>query len=104
MMLVVCACIGLGSAVSCKKSSKKITPVCDGTNATYNSTVKAIVNGNCLNCHSGYSTYAGLSSVLSNGKFKQHVITDQDMPKGGSLTADQLNKIQCWVESGYPEN
>jgi hypothetical protein len=60
------------------------------------------VNGNCLNCHSTFSTYSGLSSVLTNGKFKQHVITDQDMPQGGSLSADQLNKIQCWVEAGYP--
>jgi hypothetical protein len=89
----------------CKKESKKkLTPVCDGTAATYNSTVKAIINGNCLGCHSGFSTYNGLSSVTANGQFKQHILIDQDMPKDGSLTQDQLNKIQCWVEAGYPEN
>jgi len=42
--------------------------------------------------------------VTANGQFKQHILIDQDMPKDGSLTQDQLNKIQCWVEAGYPEN
>ncbi|WP_341900821.1 hypothetical protein [Fluviicola taffensis] len=90
------------SASSCKKK-KKVTPVCDGTNATYNNTVKAIVNSSCVGCHSSYSTYSGLSSITSNGQFTQHVLTDQDMPEGSSLTSDQLNKIQCWVNNGYPQ-
>ena len=94
--------IGLGAS-SCNKSKKKVTPVCDGTNATYNNTVKAIVNSSCVSCHSNYSTYSGLSSITSNGQFAQHVLTSQDMPKGSSLTGDQLNKIQCWVNNGYPQ-
>lgn len=94
--------IGLGAA-GCKKSKNKVTPVCDGTNATYNNTVKAIVNSNCVSCHSNYSSYSGLSGITSNGQFAQHVLTDQDMPKGSSLTSDQLNKIQCWVNNGYPQ-
>lgn len=102
ILAMVCISAGLG-LTGCKKSKKKITPVCDGTNATYNNTVKAIVDGNCVSCHSGYSTYSGLSTVTSNGKFAQHVLTDQDMPQGGSLTTDQLNKIQCWVNNGYPQ-
>ena len=104
IMLVLCVGIGMGSAVGCKKKNKKVTPVCDGTNATYNSTVKAIVNSNCVSCHSSYSTYAGLSSITANGKFKKHVLQDQDMPESGPLSADQLNKIQCWVDNGFPEN
>jgi uncharacterized membrane protein len=95
--------IGLNTMVSCKKSAKKITPVCDGTNATYNNTVKSIVTNSCVSCHSGYSTYSGLSTITTNGKFTQHVLTNQDMPQGSSLTSDQLNKIQCWVNNGYPQ-
>lgn len=102
ILLVAGLSIGLG-ATGCKKSKKKVTPVCDGTNATYNNTVKAIVNSNCVSCHSNYSSYSGLSGITSNGQFAQHVLTDQDMPKGSSLTSDQLNKIQCWVNNGYPQ-
>lgn len=99
--------VALGSvAVStgCKKKKNKVTPVCDGTNATYNSTVKTIVNANCVSCHSNYSTYGGLSGIINNGQFNQHVQVDQDMPKDGDLSTDELNKIQCWVDAGYPEN
>lgn len=102
--ILFAAILGIGFGVtSCKKTKKKITPVCDGTNATYNNTVKAIVNSSCVSCHSNYSSYSGLSTITSNGQFKQHVLTDQDMPKGSSLTSDQLNKIQCWVNNGYPQ-
>lgn len=105
MLLTIVVVAGsIGVSAGCKKKNKKVTPVCDGTNATYNSTVKAIINSNCISCHSGYSSYSGLSGILSNGKFNQHVQVDQDMPQSGPLTADQLNKIQCWVEAGYPEN
>lgn len=103
VLVVLSLSIGLG-ATSCKKKKNKITPVCDGTNATYNNTVKSIVNSNCVSCHSNYSSYSGLSSITTNGQFTQHVLTDQDMPENGSLTSDQLNKIQCWVNNGYPEN
>ncbi len=99
--LILSVSIGLGTT-SCKKSKNKITPVCDGTNATYSNTVQSIVSSNCVSCHSGYSTYSGLSTITTNGKFAQHVLTSQDMPQGSTLSADQLNKIQCWVNNGYP--
>lgn len=102
ILLALGLSISLGAS-GCKKSKKKVTPVCDGTNATYNNTVKAIVNSSCVSCHSNYSSYSGLSTITGNGQFAQHVLTDQDMPKSSSLTSDQLNKIQCWVNNGYPQ-
>jgi uncharacterized membrane protein len=102
--ILVAGWLSLGfGATSCNKSKKKVTPVCDGTNATYNNTVKSIVNSSCVSCHSNYSSYSGLSSITSSGQFTKHVLTDQDMPKGSSLSSDQLNKIQCWVNNGYPQ-
>ncbi len=88
---------------SCKK--KKV-PKCDGTSSTYNSNIKSIINNSCTGsgCHPSYSTYLGLKSVLDNGTFKQQVISNKSMPKNSSLSTDQLNKIQCWVDAGYPEN
>ncbi len=88
---------------SCKK---KIVPKCDGSTSTYNSNIKTIINITCTNssCHPNYSTYAGIKSILNNGNFKNEVITKKSMPKGNSLTSDDLNKIQCWIDAGYPEN
>lgn len=102
-LLTLAICMGIGITFSCKKAAKKVTPVCDGTNATYTNTVKSIVDGNCISCHSGYSSYTGLSTITTNGKFTQHVLSSQDMPQAGPLSADQLNKLQCWVNNGYPQ-
>lgn len=89
------------SMVACKKN-QKVT--CDGSAPTYDSYVQSVVNSNCISCHSNYSTYSGLSSVTSNGKFEKEVLVNRTMPEGGSLTQDELNKLQCWVENGFPEN
>lgn len=88
---------------ACKKN-QKVSVSCDGSTPTYNSYVKGIINSNCINCHSGYSTYSGLSTITSNGKFEKEVLVNQTMPDGGSLTQDELNKLQCWVNNGFPEN
>jgi hypothetical protein len=94
--------------VSCKKDkeSDKLTPACDGSSPTYQSTIKSIIDSKCAtsNCHANYSTYGGLQSDLQNGDFSREVLVDQTMPRGSSLTQDQLNKIQCWANNGFPEN
>lgn len=89
--------------VGCKKNKSKVTPVCDGSNTTYSNFVASYVSVNCASCHD-YSTYAKLSTVLSNGKFKSEVLTKQTMPQNGSTSQSDLNKLQCWVNNNYPEN
>ena len=90
--------------VSCKKSD----PVCDGSQPTYQSVVKSIIDNNCLSCHGSgssrnFTTYQGLKLFLDNGRFRKLVLQDQTMPKGpAKLSQDELNKIQCWVDTGYP--
>jgi hypothetical protein len=88
---------------ACKKNK---APKCDGTSSTYNSNIKSIIKSSCISsgCHPSYATYAGIKSILDNGTFKQQVISNKTMPKGNSLSSDQLNKIQCWVDAGFPEN
>jgi hypothetical protein len=94
--------------VACKKDKKseKLTPSCDGSSPTYQSTIKNIIDSKCASasCHPGYSTYEGLQQDLQNGSFSKEVLTDQTMPKDSKLSQDQLNKIQCWVNNGFPEN
>ncbi len=95
--------------VSCKKKKEEAkdtaTPVvaCNGGNASYNSNIKAIINTNCVGCHGQYNSYAGLKSILDNGTFARVVLTDKTMPRGNTLSNDNLSTIQCWKEKGYPE-
>jgi hypothetical protein len=94
--------------VSCKKDkqSDKLTPSCDGSSPTYQSTIKSIIDTKCAtsNCHPNYSAYDGLQPDLQDGDFRREVLVDQTMPQGSTLTQDQLNEIQCWANNGFPEN
>ena len=94
---------------SCNKT-EPFVPVCDGSSPTYDADISLIIQQNCIQCHGtgssngNLSTYSGLSSVTTNGKFESEVLTNQTMPQSGSLTEAQLNQIKCWVENGFPEN
>lgn len=104
-LFIACAVFTVNTTSSCKKNKKnKLTPTCDGSVATYDSNIKSLIDSKCVSCHSGYGSYSGISSITSNGQFKKHVLTDQDMPQNGQLTQDQINLIQCWADAGYPQN
>ena len=96
-------------AISCNKKDAFVA-VCDGSNPTYDANVQTIIQQNCIQCHGSgssngdFSTYAGLSSVTTNGKFEKEVLTDQTMPQSGPLSEAEQNKLKCWVENGFPEN
>jgi hypothetical protein len=95
---------------ACKKNKSKIE--CDGSNPSYNSAISSIISSSCLNssCHGSgssnpnFTSYANLQPYLANGKFKKKVLDERSMPKNGSLTDEQLTKIQCWADNNYPEN
>ncbi len=96
-------------AFACKK---KQSVACNGTDPAYYSSIKVIIDTNCMNgsCHGSgskngdFTTYSGLSEVISNGKFEKKVLKKQTMPRGFALTQDEINTVQCWVENGYREN
>ena len=95
---------------NCKKKSKNNSITCNGTTPKYNNTIKNLFNSNCTPCHAAggsntdYSTYQKLSPILTNGKFKQQVITDRSMPTNGTISDSDLSTIQCWIDNGFPEN
>lgn len=84
---------------SCKK--KTFSPSCSGGTPSYNSAVKALIQSKCVSCHSSYATYTGISSDVSRIRA---TIIDGSMPKNGSLTDDEKNKIICWIDGGNPNN
>lgn len=107
LLSIACASLIL-NFVSCKKESgdTKLNPTCDGSHPTYQGEIKAILDSKCgsSNCHSNYTNYDGLRSILDGGDFRREVLVEQTMPKGSSLTQSQINLIQCWANDGFPEN
>jgi hypothetical protein len=112
VLLLLFTGILIAAAVPSCKKNKKLTPKCDGSHPTYNSGIKTIIDNNCTgsSCHANgspygiFTNYQGLQPFISNGTFKRDVLDKQIMPKNKNLSQDELNKIQCWVDNGFPEN
>lgn len=95
---------------------------------TYDNGIHAIINDGCAysGCHDGaggigpgnFNSYAGILSYLSNGEFRNRVITAQNDPALGmppnqsvypesrsdELPEEDFRAIFCWLNAGYPEN
>ncbi|MCP4442013.1 MAG: hypothetical protein GY810_24150 [Aureispira sp.] len=85
--------------------------VCDTLTVTYNTHMDTLLNNNCAfsGCHDGASQFPDLrtfGSIGSSNKFDRvHArISEGTMPPSGSLSTDQVQKVQCWKDNNYPEN
>ncbi len=84
---------------------------CSGVNATFSATVQPIIQANCQlsGCHDGSSTN-GPGPLTSYERIRdasvriRRVVISREMPKGGSLSAEQIKSIVCWIDSGTPNN
>ena len=105
-------CIVFVSFSSCR-NDKADAPAptnkdCDSSIVSYCSTIKAIVDANCAvsGCHvSGFasgdfSSYPGLKAKASLIKER---VDSKSMPLTGSLSEDEIKKIDEWVINGVPE-
>ena len=100
----------------CGKNSGGTNPAppdpCTGLTVKFATEVQPIINATCAtsaSCHAAGSVNSGgpltdynlIFAKRSNIKFQ---VENGLMPKGGSLTTDQKNKIICWINSGAPNN
>lgn len=106
--------------MSCSKDSQECA-------FTYTNDIQPIIANTCAyaGCHSGataspwvpatskdYTTYSGLLTSLENGKLKERAIILGNMPDTAfvmpghpkELTAEEKEKLSCWLDAGYPEN
>lgn len=107
--------ISMPTLNSCTKD--RVQPLtltaCDSLNVTYSQVVKPIILLNCATsgCHlagtnvpGDYSSYDGLKLHVDNGKFKLRTITYRDMPPNGPLSESDIQKLNCWLDAGAPNN
>ena len=105
-----------------------VSEVCDTLVTSYNTNVRAIIDESCAysGCHDGaggigpgnYSEYNGLEFTLNSGSFRTRVLntevgTPLAMPPSSStypqsqkdsLTSEERQIIECWLNAGFPEN
>jgi hypothetical protein len=115
--------LGILCFSACKMDvGEKLYPnpvACDTANVKYASTVQPIIQVNCLNqgCHTAgnpnggfsFDTYNNFKVVIENGKLipalKYLTGGSKNMPPNNAKLNDcDINKIDAWVKSGYPEN
>ncbi len=116
--------IALALFMSCEKKVGKLASTSTTTGAApaglvcdsvkYNAHIKPIIMANCAvpGCHvTGFSsgdftTYAGLNTKITNGKFKARVIDANPgpMPASGQLSSSKLDSIKCWLDRGAPND
>jgi len=87
---------------------------CDTTNVTYTNTIKPIMDQSCAGCHGSSSpsggidltTYSSVRTSAEDGSLYGTMSFQtgySPMPKNGSKLNDcTLNKIQAWINKGYP--
>lgn len=74
----------------------------------YGTDIQPLLNTYCTSCHSGvpdFTNYAGTKLKVDDGSFKNRVLIVKDMPQiGGPISQANLDKIQCWLDKGAPNN
>lgn len=67
--------------------------------------VLEIFNAKCTGsgCHPDKGDWFTYSVAKSNASIIKTKTTNKSMPKTGSLTADEIAKIACWVDDGAPQ-
>lgn len=79
------------------------------TGVSFASQIDPILKANCTsaNCHgtgSANGDWTKFSAVSAKATLIKNRTTDKSMPQGGSLTADQIALIACWVNDGALNN
>jgi hypothetical protein len=111
------------SIFSCVKDegrlAKPVNPataqtLCDSLNVKYSTVIQPMMVSNCatIGCHDGFggsgpgdlNTYATLQAMYINGTLNNRVIVLKDMPSTGPLPDSLIQRLQCWMDAGAPNN
>jgi len=84
---------------------------CTKISAKFSTDVMPIISSACAtpSCHNStgvggvvLQTYDQIKAKVD--RINQRVLVDKTMPPNGALTPSELNIIQCWINSGAPNN
>ncbi|MEO9533743.1 MAG: hypothetical protein ABJG68_02005 [Crocinitomicaceae bacterium] len=102
---------------ACKKEEEPIAGDC-GFVVSYATDIRPIIESSCktqagpgTGCHDAWiDEYENIQTKLDAGAIQDRVFNQKNMPYMpnsfgiDSLTSDELEIMQCWIDQGYPEN
>ncbi len=104
--------------VGCTNDSESdlVTPPDQGTEVTYNSQIRAIINNNCLGCHSDptrngapfpLANFEQVETRALNGQLMRAISRQtgepRAMPPSGRLPQATIDLVQQWIDEGTKE-
>ena len=111
--------LGLMSLVlySCLKdiapSPKPKPTMCDTMNVSYAKHIESdilwtycAISSGCHSAGASYEIYDynTMKPFAQNGKLRERVLDKKDMPTSGPLPDSLLQRLDCWLKDGYPNN
>ncbi len=84
---------------------------CSTVSAKFSADVLPLVTSKCAisNCHNSsaaggmvFQNYSQISAAKD--RINQRVVVEKSMPPTGALAASEIAILQCWIESGAPNN
>lgn len=99
--------VGVIFISSCSKNGIACSDQVDCTTITYTATIKPLVEEKCAlsGCHTSFSNYSSLKSIADNGSLYNQVVSSTKMPDGNiSMSCAERAEIECWINSGAPNN
>lgn len=85
---------------------------------SYEFEIRPIIESSCktqagagTGCHDAWiDNYSQIESLCQSGSWQNRVLVVKDMPVMpnswgiDSLTSQEIQKMKCWIDQGYPEN
>ena len=104
--------LSLIAIITLSSCNKDKTVDCETVSATFSNDISPILTASCntASCHSStsnnsdYTTYDKIKVAVDNGILRTRVVDKKNMPIGSSLSQDQIDKFQCWLDAGAPNN
>ena len=90
---------------SCERNVETEEGDCD-TNISFAQDVSPIIDGRCLECHSGtqFPDLRTFSGITDNAAIIRQQVVTGAMPIGSTLTEEQIELISCWIDNGTLDN
>jgi uncharacterized membrane protein len=85
---------------------------CNSISAKFGADIAPMIQSKCAipGCHNAsgasggriFENYTQIKAAID--RIRQRAIIEKTMPKNGSLTSLELAQLQCWIDSGAPNN
>lgn len=73
---------------------------------SYSSSIEKIIKNNCTSCHgvSASPSFDSYDEIRAHAASIKRVTGNKSMPRGATISQDEIDRIACWVDDGALSN